>query len=164
MENLGINPTYLITQVINFAILLFVLKKLVYKPILKMLEERKKKIEQGLKLTEEAIQEKEKLEKQKEQVIAQARKEANAIVDKVRLQAKKTEEELLKQAREKVEAMMEKGKKDLKVREKEMEEKLVKETVDIAVSLTEKLIGEVMDKKKQEILLKKRIARFVNKK
>ena len=48
MENIGIEPYQLLTQVINFALMIFILTKLLYKPILKGLEERKKKIEEGL--------------------------------------------------------------------------------------------------------------------
>ena len=53
MEKLGIEPILLLTQVINFTILVVVLTKFLYKPILKMLDERKKKIEEGLTLSRE---------------------------------------------------------------------------------------------------------------
>jgi len=49
----GINPLLLLAQVVNFAVLLFILKRFLYKPILKVLEERKKRIEESLKNAEE---------------------------------------------------------------------------------------------------------------
>src|SRR3989338_11698691 len=53
LNQFGVNPILLLAQVVNFLILLLILKKFLYKPILKVLEERKKKIEESLKNTEE---------------------------------------------------------------------------------------------------------------
>ena len=46
IKQFGINPILLAAQVVNFIVLLFIFKKLLYKPILKVLDERKKKIEE----------------------------------------------------------------------------------------------------------------------
>lgn len=164
MEKLGVNPIYLITQIINFFILLVILKKIVYKPVLEALEKRRKKIEEGLVLTGKLTKEKEELEEKKAKILNEAQKEARAIIDKVREQAKKVEEDLIKEARLKAEEIIERGKKDVEIRRKEMEARLVKQTVDMAVSLTQKLIGEVLDKKQHEQLLKKKLSQFLNQK
>lgn len=47
MEQLGIEPQLLLAQLVNFLIILFVLSKLLYKPILGMIEKRKKEIAEG---------------------------------------------------------------------------------------------------------------------
>jgi len=52
MEKLGIEPSLLLAQIINFAIIVVVLSKLLYKPILSMLEKRKREIEESLRLTD----------------------------------------------------------------------------------------------------------------
>lgn len=164
MEKLGINPTYLITQIINFTILVVVLTKLVYKPVLAALEKRRKKIEEGLALTEKLTKEKEELEVRKTKVIKEAQKEARAILDKARDQGKKVEVEIIEQARITASEVVQRGKKDLDLRKKEMESRLLKETVDLATVLTSKLIGEVMDEGKQEAFLKKRLNQFLKQK
>ena len=164
MDKLGINPTYLITQVINFTILVIILSKLVYKPVLEALEKRRKKIEEGLALTEKLTQEKEDLERQKTKIIAESHKEAKAIIDKARLQGKKVEQEVIAEARVAASEIIERGKKDVGIRMKEMEEQLVKETIDMAALLTQKLIGDVLDKEKQQAILKKKVAEFLQQK
>lgn len=163
MEKLGINSTYLITQIINFTILVVVLTKLVYKPVLEALEKRRKKIEEGLALTEKLTKEKEELEVKKMQVIKDAQKEARAIIEKARDQGKRIEGEIINEARKKAEDILERGKKDLELRRKEMESSLLRETVSMATVLTKKLIGEVMDEKRQETFLKKRLNQFLKK-
>lgn len=164
MEQLGINPTYLITQIINFAILVIVLAKFVYKPILEMLEKRRQKIEEGLALTDKLIKEKAELEEKGQRIIDQAQKEARVIIEKSKDQGKKVEQEIIKEARVEAEGIIEHGRRDVDLRRKEMENKLVKETVDITTALVEKIIGDVLDSKKQEMLLKKRINQFLKQK
>lgn len=164
MEKLGVNPTYLITQIINFTILVVVLTKLVYKPVLEALEKRKKKIEEGLALTQKVTQEKEELEVRKAKVIREAQKEARAIIDKARDQGKKVEADIIGEARGKAEEIVERGKRDLELRRKEMESRLTRDTVEMATTLSEKLIGDVLDGKKQEAFLKRRVNQFLGKK
>lgn len=164
MDKLGINPTYLVTQIINFVILLVVLTKLVYKPMLTSLESRRKKIEEGLTLTQKLTEEKEALEQRQKKIILEAQKEAQEIIEKARGTGKKVEAEILSEARVKAQGIIEKTHKELLAKEKEMEDKMTRNAVDIATQLTTRLIGDVLDKGKQEALLKKRISEFVSKK
>ena len=53
VEALGLNLPQLIAQIVNFAILLIILRLTLYKPILKMLDERKQKIAEGLNAAED---------------------------------------------------------------------------------------------------------------
>ena len=55
LENLEIKWQLLAAQTVNFFILLFVLKKFLYKPMLKFLKERREAIEEGLKKVKEAV-------------------------------------------------------------------------------------------------------------
>ncbi len=80
LTSLGIDWKLFIAQVINFLILLFILTKLLYKPILKMFDERTKKIEKGLKDAEAASESRVKAEDEAEQIRQKAYKEANEIL------------------------------------------------------------------------------------
>src|SRR4030067_222054 len=53
LEDFGVEPILLLAQVVNFVILLYILKRFLYKPILKVLEERKKRIETSVKQSED---------------------------------------------------------------------------------------------------------------
>ena len=61
MEKLGIQLPMLLTQIVNFTIMLLLLTKFLYKPILKALKERKEKISQGLIYAEKMQAEEEKM-------------------------------------------------------------------------------------------------------
>ncbi len=73
MEKLGIDPVMLVTQIINFAILAFILTKFLYKPILKLLDERQKKIAEGLELSQKMKLKEEEIQKEKEPVLHKAK-------------------------------------------------------------------------------------------
>ena len=52
LKDFGVNPILLLAQIVNFTVLLILLKKFFYKPILKVLEERKHKIETSVTQTQ----------------------------------------------------------------------------------------------------------------
>jgi len=72
----GINWKLLIAQLINFSVVLFVMWKWVYTPLLKLIEDRQKKIEQGIRDAEASARSRSESERQAETAILAARKEA----------------------------------------------------------------------------------------
>jgi len=94
IENFGLNPILLGAQIVNFLIILFILKKFLYKPILTTLEKRKATIKEGLDKTEEVrIRLEETIEKEK-RILRTAQEQARKILDEARIQV--SEEELVK--------------------------------------------------------------------
>ncbi|MEK7165189.1 MAG: ATP synthase F0 subunit B, partial [Patescibacteria group bacterium] len=81
MEKLGIDIWLLFTQVVNFTIMVVVLNKFLYQPILRMLKERQQKIEAGLANAQKSLIEEEKQVKKRAEVLADAREEARAIIE-----------------------------------------------------------------------------------
>ena len=81
LNKLGIDYKLLIAQIINFLVLLFVLWKFAYGPILAILEKRQKKIEKGLADAEAAEKRLEESEKKQKEVLRKARTEAKEIVE-----------------------------------------------------------------------------------
>ncbi len=76
----GINGKLLVVQVVNFGVLLFALWYFLYTPVLTMIDERRKKIEAGVRDAEEAHKRLADIDAQKDATIAEARKEASSIV------------------------------------------------------------------------------------
>ena len=95
MEKLGIEPSLLLAQIINFSIIVVVLTKFLYKPILAMLAKRKKEIEEGLLITERLRLEEEKLGARREKLLNEARKEARVILEDAKMQGKDLEKEIV---------------------------------------------------------------------
>jgi F-type H+-transporting ATPase subunit b len=79
IEAFHLDIKLIIAQLINFTIVLAVLYKLVYKPLLKTMNERTGKIEKGLKDAQESQAQLEKAEKTRDEKIKEAKKEARQI-------------------------------------------------------------------------------------
>ncbi len=71
-------------MLLSFGILLFILGKFAWKPILKMLHEREENIDKALKAAEEAKLEMQKLQANNEQIVAEARKQADVLIKEAR--------------------------------------------------------------------------------
>lgn len=101
LHNLGIEWTALIAQGINFSILLLVLWKFVYKPVLKILDERSSKVEESIKNTL-AIEEKlAKASDESAKIIENAKKEADKIIGESKNSAKEISQKIIEDAEEK---------------------------------------------------------------
>ncbi|MFH0943483.1 MAG: F0F1 ATP synthase subunit B [Candidatus Beckwithbacteria bacterium] len=123
----------LLFQIINFGILILVLKKFLYQPIITVINQRNKKIEDSIKAAEATLKEKAKIEEIKKQVVAEAEKEAVKIVEAARQESDKTAKQILDTAR--IEAS---GEVDKKL--KAMSEKLSEEEKQITGRITDLVI------------------------
>ncbi len=82
LKSLGFEFPKFLWQIVNFLFLLFILKKIAYKPILTMLDERKKSIEDAISNAESAKNDAEKMRKEYESRLAEAKQEAQEIIAK----------------------------------------------------------------------------------
>jgi len=98
LTSLGINGKLLIAQIINFLILLFLLSKLLYKPLLKVMDERTNKIESGLKAAEKSEADLKKAEEEAEKIREKAYKESNGILANAKAESDKMHKELIAKA------------------------------------------------------------------
>jgi F-type H+-transporting ATPase subunit b len=116
-QALGLDIRILLAQFINFSVLVFVLYRFAYRPIFDVLEERRLKIEQGIRQSEEAEKELQNAKEKSKEILREAKKEAKMIVEDAQHKAQKRKEEVVKEAREEVKAMIAQHKKEL-LREK----------------------------------------------
>ena len=157
MDKLGIEPKLLIAQIINFSIIVAVLSKLLYKPILTMLEKRKKEIAEGLQLTEKMREEEEKFQQKKAKMLETTRKEAQDIIEEARKQAKEEEKEIIADAHKQVEQMMVKGKAEIESQREHMEKEVRQNAVELAVAMSKRLLTSVMSNEDKHKLIQKHI-------
>ena len=99
-----INFLQVLFQVVNFGVILFLLNKILYKPVLKLLDDRAKKINDGMYLAEKNIKEAGETEKLKKVELAKARKEASAIIVLAEKDAKAKADAIIIEARAKAKA------------------------------------------------------------
>jgi len=145
---LGINWKILLGELINFAILLYLLKKFVYPKILEVLEKRKTKIEKGLKRAEELECEFEKIKKEREEIINKANDEARKILEEANRLKKEKEEKVLKWAEEYKENLIKEAKESAQREAEKIIEGAKKEIVKNTLLIAEKFLAEKIDEEK----------------
>ena len=91
-------------QIFNFGVVMYLLNKVLYKPVLKMLDERAKKINEGMALADKNVKASEESEKSKKAEIAKARKEASAILATAEKEAKAKADKIIAEAKAKAKA------------------------------------------------------------
>lgn len=107
MEALGINPTLFLAQLINFLLLIFILRALLYRPVMNLLNERTKRIEESVRDAEKVREQLANAKRDYEAEIAKARQEAAKIVAQAQERAKQQEAEIIAQARREAERLKE---------------------------------------------------------
>ena len=104
MEKLGIDLKLILVQIVNFGLLLFILKKVLYKPVLESIKKRREELEANEK--EKGVIEKAKLElvlKEKEEILKNAKREAEAGKRKIIDKANRESKEILQGTRRQIE-------------------------------------------------------------
>lgn len=152
LQNFGIQPTLLFGQIVNFLIILFLLRKFFYGKIVGMLEERRKKIDESLKnaaLIEENL---EKANQESAAIIEEAQKNAQMLLEDAKKEAENISQKALDEAREIHKQTMEATKAQITAERLQMQKQLEKETLTLVVGVVKKVLGRnLKDKEKQEI-------------
>lgn len=142
VEKFGIDWKLMIAQLINFAIIFVIFKAFVYKPILRLLDERKKKIEDGLSFADKAKAELENIEVLKSDEVKKAQQEGLSIVKAAEQSALKTRDEIVAGGEAEKQKLLATGKALLSEQKSRME----KGVYDQAVALVEVALGKVLGK------------------
>jgi len=153
MEGIGINLPLLVAFVVNFIILLILLSVILYKPVLKTLDERQTKIkdslEQAERIKQQVVQSEENIKTQLES----ARKDGQKIVAQAEQIGERLKTEAKEEACHEAESLVSKARVEIqRQRDKDVED-LRKQFADIAISAAEKVIKETLDKQKHRKLI-----------
>jgi F-type H+-transporting ATPase subunit b len=147
-DQLGINWQLLLSQAVNFILLLIVLRIFVYKPLLKLLHDRREKIEEGLTKAEEASRRLHEVDLISKGKIKEAEATAVSILKKTELDAKTLEERLVAEAKRKEEDAMKSAAARLRSQEEESRRAMEQEAarlVRLAITKTVELSPEKID-------------------
>lgn len=150
LSSLGIDLKLIIAQVVNFSILLFVLTKFLYKPLIKIMDERKQKIAQGLKDSQEAGDKLAQADKTSRQQISEAVTQANSIIDKAKKEAEVEANAILDKAKNKASDIVEKAQEAAKQREEEIMKSVRLRVAGLVGAAFEKIARKDIDEKSIE--------------
>jgi len=144
-----------IAQLVNFAIVFAALYWLVFKPLIGMMTERSRKIEQSLRNADEIEDRLAKTTKEKEKIIAAAKKEANLIVAEAAEIGSQKREELVAQAKQDIGQVINDEKVKLSREKAETLKEIKKEVADLVLITVKKLLDSEMDEAKDRELVNK---------
>jgi F-type H+-transporting ATPase subunit b len=158
LDKLGINLGYIVSQLVNFTLLIVLLYFVAYKPILRMLDERSAKIKKGLEDAETASRRAAEMEQEFERRMAEARKEGQEQVAQAAQMGEKVRQEILDKAREEARGLVDKAKEEIdRERDVAMGE-LRQQVAELSLAISQKVIGESLDEQAQRRL----VARFLD--
>lgn len=141
LTSLGIDWKLLVAQIVNFLILLLILRKFLFGPVIKILSERKSKIAKGLKDAQSARESLESADRKAKEVIFKATQEAQIVVASAKGEMEKEKKKIISEAQQKATGII----KDAQERAKSEEEKLVMRSKsrigELVVVALEKILG-----------------------
>lgn len=157
MEAFAINIKLLIAQTVNFAILLFLLSKFAYKPIISMMEERKKKIAEGLDQAKEAKELLTNAEMETKKKNDEAFKTAKEIVEKAEKEAADKAVGIIKKANLQADLIVERAKDEAELAKNRAMKEAKSEIAGLISLALDKIIGEELDQNHKEKLTAKAV-------
>jgi F-type H+-transporting ATPase subunit b len=155
MAALGIDPLVIGIYAINFFVVLFVLQRLVYKPVQETLEKRRREIESGLSAAETAQQQAAQQRADFEKELAKAREASQVEARKAAEATEKMRQEILVAAQREAEDIKVQARTEAEQERQQVAADLQKQAAELAVQIARKVIGESMDEKTQRNLVNK---------
>lgn len=153
MEALGLNLGYLLVQILNFALVFIVLRAFVFKPIMDLLDKRRKSIAQGLQDAQVAAEARANAEKDAQEILTKAQAEANQNIREATERAEVVSKEIMAQAESDAAKAREAALADAGLERDRMLADVRGQVAALAMAATHKLIGDALDEKRQRALI-----------
>ncbi|MDP2676769.1 MAG: F0F1 ATP synthase subunit B [bacterium] len=153
IHNFGIDWKLLLAQAINFTILLFLLKKFAFGPLMKMLKTRREEIEKGITLTRDAEITMKRVNEDREEVLLGARGEALGIIQKAEEDASEKRVGIVQGAEHQAEKMLDEAKRRLEEEKGKIKDEVYKDTRELVRAATVHVLGKMSASERDEKLI-----------
>jgi F-type H+-transporting ATPase subunit b len=155
MEGLGISLPTLLAQIINFAILLVLMYLVAYKPIMRMFDERSRKIKESMEQTESIKEQAAHAEEEAEQRIEAAGKEGQELVARAVRTGEDVRQQTQQEAKRDAELLIARARTEIQRERDEAIGDLRNEFADLTIKAAEKVIDRSLDKKAHRQIIDK---------
>lgn len=146
MQAIGINVPGLITQFINFGLLLGLLLVILYRPVLRMLDQRAERIRDALSQAERARQESARSQEEVQKALTEARERAQQILQQAQEAGQRMEREARETARRQAEEMIERARSEIQRERDEAIEQVRAQFADLALTAAERVVRRSLDR------------------
>ena len=144
LRPLGIDPALLIAYLINFVILVFLLRLFLYRPVLNMLGERRQRIRESLEEADKVRQQAQVQRSEFQRELEEARRTSQEAAARAAEETEKMRGGILAEARKEAEQIREQAHQQLEVERQQVMAELRRDVVDLAVELTRRVVGETV--------------------
>ncbi|SVC21749.1 uncharacterized protein METZ01_LOCUS274603 [marine metagenome] len=155
---LGINLPQLIAQIVNFAVLLLILRFTLYKPILKMLDARRQKISEGLDAAESAREEASEAQASIEGQLDDARQQSQEILANAQQIATRIQDEARSESERSRETARGRATQEIALERDRAISELRGEFADITIAATERVIKQAVNRDDHERIIEETFA------
>jgi F-type H+-transporting ATPase subunit b len=160
LDIISVNIWHIVISLANLVILFLILKKLLFKPVKKIVDKRQKEIESEYKKAEKTQAEADAIKAEWEGKMATAEAEADKIISDAVERADSRNEVMLYESREKADQIIRKAKADIERERKDARETIKKEIVDVSQALSEQIIGREINMDDHRDLIDRAIDRI----
>ena len=147
------DPGLFIWTIVTFLVLLAVLAKFAWRPLLQALETRQNAIRKSLDDAQQAKQELERLNAESAQIIARARVDADAIITQSRADGERLREEIRQKARGEADLIVKNAERQIQLETSRALEQIRHEAVELSVMIASKIIQRNLTKDDNERLI-----------
>lgn len=155
MEALGINLAQLITQIVGISVLLFLLVKFLYRPILKVLDERSARIRESLEAADRAKEQAAASQAQMQDEMQRSREEGQQMIAQAREMAARFRDEEMSKAREEIAAERRRAEADIQRERDAAIEDLRREFAGLAITAAERVVERSLDESTHKDIIDK---------
>ncbi len=145
-----VNPGLMIWVVVTFIVLLFILKKVAWKPILNALENREAVIRESLEKAEKANEEAQKVLEENQANLQKAEEESKKIINQSRDYAEKLKEQLLQDGKEQAKKIIDDATAEIERKKEAAFEELKTQAAELAIQAAEKIMNANLNKETQK--------------
>jgi F-type H+-transporting ATPase subunit b len=163
VENLvRADPGLFFWTIFTFLVLVFLLNRFAWKPLLKALDDRKATIEKSVDDAKRAAAELQQVQEESARLLAQARAEAAGIVTRSRADADRFRDEMRHKAQEDAAAIVKNAEKEIQLETARALAQIRTEAVDLSVAIASKLLRRNISAADNEALIQEAIGQFKN--
>jgi F-type H+-transporting ATPase subunit b len=145
LRQLGIDPAVLTLQIIAFAILFWLLRRFLFRPVLRIMAEREKEIAESLDVGERARAELARVDQERARVLAEAREQGREQVRQAVIEGEEARQRILAGAREESQALRQRAQQAIALEREEAELALRQQVVDLALLAANKAVLRKLD-------------------
>ena len=156
------DPGLFIWTIATFLLLLFLLSRFAWRPLLQALENRQQMIQKSLSDADQAKQELEQVQQESNRIVAKARADADAIVANSRADAAKLQEELRGKARAEADVIIKNAELQIQQQTDRSLSQIREEAVDLSLMIASKLIQRNLSKEDNDALIENALKQIQN--